>query len=153
MVRINIAIFRESSWTMVVIICQFPPSFTKIRESSRVNSLGMVSQCKLQHILCQIRSYRKFVRRTSANMTSIRGRWVSSNTKNIVQYKNRVMRHPPWHLLPGINHWLPIQSPRHSSKTVRLAEAKRRMPVPLSFSLANMVDLKNAGGACLIPLI
>ena len=33
--------FRESSWTMVVIICQFPSFFTKIRESPCFNSLGM----------------------------------------------------------------------------------------------------------------
>ena len=39
-VRINITIFREYSWTMVVIICQFPSSLTEIRESLRFNSLG-----------------------------------------------------------------------------------------------------------------
>ena len=35
-----IAIFHESSRTMVVIICQFPPSLTKIHESAQVNLLG-----------------------------------------------------------------------------------------------------------------
>ena len=30
-VRFNIAIFRDSSWTMAVTICQFPPSLTNIR--------------------------------------------------------------------------------------------------------------------------
>ena len=39
MVWIYIAIFRESSWTMVVIICQYPPSLTKNRERSRLNWL------------------------------------------------------------------------------------------------------------------
>ncbi len=41
----NIAIFCESSRTMVVTICQFPPYLTKIRESSRVNSLGRALSC------------------------------------------------------------------------------------------------------------
>ncbi len=39
-VQINIVIFRESSRTMVVTICQFPPSLMKICESSQVNSFG-----------------------------------------------------------------------------------------------------------------
>ncbi len=40
-VHINIMIFRESSRTMVVTICQFQPYLTKIHESLHVNSLGM----------------------------------------------------------------------------------------------------------------
>ena len=37
--------FQESSWTMMVTICQFPPSLTEICENLQVNSIGYLSYC------------------------------------------------------------------------------------------------------------
>ncbi len=49
-VRINIAIFRESSQTMVVTMCQFPRYLMEILESSRVNSLGLYKPLRFVNI-------------------------------------------------------------------------------------------------------